>query len=117
MLMNIQIFGINKSRDTQKAIRFFKERGIKYHFVDLNERAISKGELNNISNQFTLEDLIDKEGKEFRKLKLEYMVYDIQEKLLEYPKLFKMPIVRDGKEVTIGYFPEIWKKWIDENNS
>ncbi len=110
--MNIQIYGINKSRDTQKAIRFFKERRVKFHFVDLNERAISKGELNNISRKFDLEDLIDKNGKEFKKLNLEYMVYDLEEKLLEYPLLFKMPIVRNGSDVSVGDCPDIWKDWL-----
>jgi len=114
--MNIQIFGINKSRDTQKAIRFFKERSVKFHFVDLNERTVSKGELNNISRKIDLEDLIDKNGKEYKKLNLEYMVFDLEEKLLEFPLLFKMPIVRNGSEVSVGHCPDVWRDWLAKSD-
>ncbi len=112
--MNIQIFGTKKSNDTKKAERFFKERGIKFHFRDLSEKGISKGELNNIKSVIPLESLLDKDGKEYKKQNLEYMVYDLEEKLLENPLLFKTPIVRNGKKVTLGYQPEIWKEWIAE---
>ncbi len=112
--MNIQIFGTKKCNDTKKAERFFKERGIKFHFRNLAEKGISKGELNNIANVFPLDDLIDKEGKEYKKRNLEYMVYNTENELLENPLLFKTPIVRNGKKVTLGYQPEIWKQWIAE---
>jgi len=112
--MIIQIFGTLKSKDTQKAIRFFKERKIAPHFVDLNEKAITKGELANISNSIPFESLMDKEGKEFKKNGLEFMVFDLEEKLLENPLLFKTPIVRHEKKATIGYEPEIWKKWLKD---
>ncbi len=110
--MNIQIFGTKKCRDTQKAIRFFKERGIKPHFVDLYEKAITRGELENISRVIPLDDLTDKEGMEYKKRNLEYMVFDVQEELLENPLLFKTPITRFEKKVTVGYQPETWKKWL-----
>jgi arsenate reductase-like glutaredoxin family protein len=110
--MNIQIFGTKKSRDTQKAERFFKERNIRYHFRDLNEKGISKGELDNIIQVIPIDLLIDKAGKQFRKKNLEYMVYDIETELLNDPLLFTEPIVRNGREVTLGFQPEIWKNWI-----
>ena len=111
--MNIQIFGTKKCSDTRKAERFFKERRIQFHFRDLNEKGISKGELDNIRRKFELDDLIDKEGKQFRKRNLQYMTYKIEEELLEDALLFKTPIVRNGKEVTLGYDPDTWTDWIN----
>ena len=109
--MNIQIFGTKKCNETRKAERYFKERRILYHFRDLNEKGISKGELENIRRVFDLEDLFDKEGKEYKKRNLQYMTFNIEEELLNDALLFRTPIVRNGKEVTIGYQPEIWKNW------
>jgi arsenate reductase-like glutaredoxin family protein len=113
--MNIQIIGTKKCKETQKAERFFKERGIPYHFRDLTEKGISKGELENIKQAISIEALIDREGKQFKKRGFEYMVYDIETKLLEDSLLLKTPIVRNGKLVTVGYETEVWKKWIKEN--
>jgi len=109
--MNIQIFGIKKSSDTRKAERYFSDRRILYHFRDLNEKGISKGELENIKQAIPLEELIDKEGKQFQKRNLSFMIYDIEEELLNDPLLFKMPVVRKGKLATVGYKPEIWNSW------
>ena len=112
--MNIQIIGIKGSNDTRKAERFFKERRIFFHFRDLKEKGISKGELENIKQTIPLEELIDKEGKQFQKRNLSYMVYDIEEELLNDPLLFRMPIVRNGRLSTAGYKPETWKEWIKD---
>jgi arsenate reductase-like glutaredoxin family protein len=110
--MNIQIFGIKSSSDTRKAERFFKERQIPFHFRDLAEKGISKGELENIKRSITLDDLLDKEGKQYQKRNLSYMVFETEEELLNDPLLFKMPVVRNGKSATVGYQPEIWTEWI-----
>ena len=110
--MNIQIFGTKNSNDTRKAERFFKERRIPFHFRDLTEKGISKGEFENIKQVIPVEELIDKEGKQFLKRNFAYMVMDIEEELLNYPLLFKTPIVRNGRLVTVGYKPEVWKEWI-----
>jgi arsenate reductase len=110
--MNIQIIGIKKCQETNKAVRFFKERRLQHHFVDLNERALSKGELNNISRNVGLENLLDKDGKEYKNLNLEYMVYDLETILLEKPLLLKTPIIRIGTKASIGFKPEIWKDWL-----
>lgn len=112
--MNIQVIGTKKCKDSQKAERFFKERGIKFQYRDLNEKGISKGELENIKRVFDIEELIDKEGKQFKKRNMEYMVYDTEKELLEDPLLFKTPIVRNGKEVTLGHQPEVWQEWIEK---
>jgi arsenate reductase len=113
MNLNIQIFGTPKCQETNKALRFFKERGIKVHSVDLREKPLAKGELENISRSVPIDKLIDKESKEYDKLGLEHMIYDTFEKLLEHPLIIKTPIVRNGKISTSGYCPEIWKEWIN----
>lgn len=112
--MNIQIIGTKKCKDTQKAERYFKERRIPFHFRDLTEKGLAKGELDNITRVISLDDLIDKESKRFKDRGMQFMVYNIEEELLSDPLLFKTPIVRNEKLVTVGYQPEIWKKWTDK---
>ncbi|RKY94957.1 MAG: ArsC family transcriptional regulator [Ignavibacteriae bacterium] len=112
--MNIQIFGTKKCKETQKAERFFKERRIPFHFRNLDEKGIAKGELENIKRAIPIDDLFDNEGKQFKKRNLEFMVYDKEEELLNDPLLFKTPIVRNGKLATVGYESEIWREWITE---
>ena len=111
--MNIQIFGTKKCSDTRKTERFFKERNIQFHFRDLNEKGISKGELDNIKRIFEIDDLIDKDGKQYQKRNLKYITHDIENELLEDALLFRTPIVRNGKDVTLGYDPDVWKEWIE----
>ena len=110
--ISVQIFGTKKCNNTKKAERFFKERGIQIHFRDLKEKGISKGELDNIRRSVELEDLIDRESKQFLKRGLNYMVFDIEGELLEDPLLFKTPIVRLKNNSTVGYQPDVWKNWI-----
>lgn len=112
--MNVQIFGVKNSSDTRKAERFFKERNITYHFRDLSEKGISKGELESIKRKFTVEELIDMEGKQFAKRNMKYMTYDIEEELLADPLLFKTPIIRCEGDVSLGYAPDQWKGWIEK---
>ena len=111
--MNIQIFGKSKCFDTKKAERYFKERRIKYQLIDLPEYGMSKGEYNSVKNAVGgMEALIDKEGKAYKDLYIEYTrPSDVEAKLLENPVLFKTPIVRNGKAATVGYQPDIWKTW------
>lgn len=113
--MQVQIFGTKKCKDSAKAERFFKERNIQVHFVDLAQKAMSKGELNNVARFVPLEELIDREGKQFKKRNLDYMVYELETELLEDPLLLKTPIVRFNGKATVGNEPEIWKKWIEES--
>ena len=112
--MNIQIFGTKKSFDTKKAIRYFKERGIKAQFVDLKEKGLSKGELPSIKQAVGgLDNLIDTNTKDKDTLALlQYIVPENkEEKLLENQHILKTPIVRNGKKATIGYAPDTWKTW------
>ena len=110
--MNIQIFGIKKCHETRKAQRYFKERAIKFQFINLAEKGMSKGELNSIKAAAGgVETLIDRDGKQYQKRNLQYLVHNIEEELLNDPLLFKTPIVRTGAKATVGYRPEIWKTW------
>lgn len=110
--MNIQIIGTRKCKETQKAERFFKERRITFHFRNLNEKGLTKGELENISRAIPVEDLIDRESKRYKERGMQYMKFDIEEELLSDPLLLKTPIVRNERLVTVGYKPEVWKEWI-----
>ncbi len=109
--MNIQIIGTKKCKETQKAERYFKERRILFHFRDLTEKGLAKGELENISRVIPLDDLIDRESKRFKNRGMQFMVFDVEEELLADPLLLKTPIVRNEKMVTIGYQPDVWKLW------
>ena len=112
--MNIQIFGTKKSADTRKAERFFKERGIKFQFVDLKEKGLSKGEFNSVKQAVGgIDKLIDENAKDKDTLALiKYIAdEDKEEKILENQQILLQPIVRNGKKATVGYQPEIWKGW------
>ncbi len=109
--MNIQIFGTKKCQDSRKAERYFKERKIPFHYVDLTVRGLSKGELDKVKAAVGLDNLIDKSGKEYAKRNLKYLVHDVEEVLLAYPLLLKTPIVRNGPKATVGYQPETWEEW------
>ena len=111
--MNVQIFGLKKCFDTQKAERYFKERKIRYQLIDLNQKGLSKGEFESVKNAIGLEDLINNKAKEYKTLNLERIrTSRIREEiLLNNPMLYKTPIVRNGKQATIGYKPEVWKTW------
>ncbi len=107
----IQIFGTKKCKDTQKAIRFFKERNIRIHYVDLKEKGISPGELRSVCNSIPLDELIDRAGKQYEKRNLKYMKFDMESELLDDPLLLKTPIVRFKQKATIGHDPDTWKIW------
>lgn len=112
--MNIQIFGTKKCNDTKKAQRFFKERGIKFQFIDMNEKGLSKGELRSVYQAVGgIMAVVNENCKDKDALALVQYISDDEkeEKLLENQQIIKTPIVRNGKQATVGYAPEIWKKW------
>ncbi|MBQ8966877.1 ArsC family transcriptional regulator [Ruminococcus sp.] len=112
--MNIQIFGKSKSFDTKKAERYFKERGIKFQAVDLVSKGMSKGELDSVLKAVgDIEKLIDPKAKGSNADLLKYLgtAEEKREKLLEDPTLLAAPIVRNGRQATVGYCPDIWKTW------
>ena len=129
--MNIQIFGIKKCNDTKKAERFFKERGIKYQFIDMKEKGMSKGEFNSVAQvNGGLDNMINWSGKDKDLLALIKYIADEGarslvdfgsapteaerrklEKVLENPQVIKTPVVSNGKQATLGYQPDVWKGW------
>ncbi|MBR4109969.1 MAG: ArsC family transcriptional regulator [Oscillospiraceae bacterium] len=112
--MNIQIFGKNKCFDTKKAERYFKERRVKYQMVDLLRYGLSGKEFNAVLRGVGgIDQLIDWEAKDPDVSLMKYMDDKIakEDKVFDNPKLMRTPIVRNGKEVTVGYCPEVWAKW------
>ena len=111
--MNIQIFGTKKCFDTKKAERYFKERRINFQFIDLKEKALSKGELSSVKNSVGLENLINKSAKDYKKLNLDKIrSAEMREEILfKNPSVYFTPIVRNGKQATVGYKPEVWNEW------
>src|SRR5678816_1268635 len=113
--MEVQVFGVKKSADTRKALRFFAERRVKTHFVDLNERAASLGELNRFAQKFGVGQLVDRESKRFLDLGLAHARLSDHhwlEKLVDEPLLLRTPLVRSGNLLTIGSAELTWKSWI-----
>lgn len=112
--MNIQIFGTKKCNDTKKAERFFKERGIKFQFIDMKEKGMSKGEFTSVAQaNGGIENMVNWSGKDQDTLALIKYIADEDklEKILDNPSVIKTPVVRNGKQSTLGYQPEIWKSW------
>ena len=112
--MNIQIFGKSKCFDTKKAERYFKERRIKYQLIDVAKYGMSKGEYNSVKNAVGgMDKLFDEKSKAYEDHFIKYLASADakEEKLLEHPELFKTPIVRNGKQATVGYCPDVWKTW------
>lgn len=112
--MNIQIYGTNKCFDTKKAVRYFKEHGIKYQFIDMKEKGMSKGEYASIKKAVGgIENLLYENCKDKDMLALIKYISDEDkdEKILENQKVIKTPVVRNGRQATVGYQPEVWKEW------
>ena len=109
--MNIQIFGKSKCFDTKKAQRWFKERRIKFQDVDIKKYGMSRGELASVKNAVGLAALIDQSNPD--SVLLQHLAYDQDklDKLFEDPSLIRTPVVRNGKQATVGYHPEIWETW------
>ena len=112
--MNIQIFGTKKCNDTKKAERYFKERGIKYQFVDMKEKGMSKGEFTSVAEKNGgVDNMLNPDAKDKDALALIKNIAD-EDKLitiLENQQVIKTPIVRNGKQSTLGYKSEVWKTW------
>ena len=109
--MNIQIFGKSKCFDTKKAERWFKERRIKYQYIDIQKYGMSAGEFRSVLSAVGLERLLDEKAPGAEEVK--YLAYasDKEEKLLENQRLIRTPVVRNGKKATVGYVPETWSEW------
>ena len=112
--MEVQIFGIRKNPDTRKALRFFAERRIRTHFVDLLERAASPGELRRFVQKFGVEALVDRESRRYADLGLGAARLSEErwlEKLAAEPLMLRMPLVRRQHQLTIGDAEPTWREW------
>jgi arsenate reductase-like glutaredoxin family protein len=112
--MEVQVFGTKKSADTRRALRFFAERRVKTHFVDLAERAASPGELRRFAQKFGVEALIDRDSRRFAELGLAHARYSDErwlEKLVDDPMLLRVPLVRHANRLTVGLAEGEWKEW------
>lgn len=114
IILNIQIFGTNKCFETKKAIRYFKERNVTFQLIDLKEKGMSKGEFSSVKQAVGgLDAMLNENSKEKELLALIRHISeeDKEEKVLENQQVLKTPIVRNGKQATAGFCPEIWKGW------
>ena len=120
--MEVQVFGIKKSADTRKALRFFSDRRIRAHFVDLDERPAAAGELRRFAQKFGLDALVDRESKTYAELGLRHARMSEDrwlEKLMDEPRLLRLPLVRQlsqqgSSKLTIGLAEQDWKRWVEE---
>jgi arsenate reductase-like glutaredoxin family protein len=118
--VEVQIFGIQKSADTRSAIRFFAERGVRTHFVDLTKRAASPGELKRFAQKFGTHALVDRDSKRFRDLGLTHASMAEPrwlDRLADDPLLLRMPLVRYGNHLTIGKARDEWKAWVEADKT
>ncbi len=113
--MEVQIFGTRKSADTRKALRFFAERRVKTHFVDLAERPASRGELNRFAQKFGISALIDKESRRYAELGLAHARLSDErwlDRLVDEPLLLRVPLTRFAQRLTIGAAEDSWREWL-----
>jgi arsenate reductase-like glutaredoxin family protein len=113
--MDVQIFGTKKNADTRKALRFFAERRVKTHFVDLQERAASLGELKRFAQKFGITALIDRTSRRYLDLGLAHARYGDDrwlELLTQEPLLLRQPLVRQQSRLTLGSAEGEWKEWV-----
>lgn len=114
--MNVQVFGFSDCQDTRKALRFFSERRIPVHVVDLEKRPAARGELRRFAEKFGAAALINREGSRFKALGL-HVAGDSPERMLARaltePRLLRTPLVRRANRVSIGHTPDEWQRWVD----
>lgn len=113
--ISVQIFGLKSSNATRAAERFFKERRVQVHFVDLKIKPMSPGEIRKFVDRFGLDALIDTGSKAYEDGGFRYLKMSDSEmlgKIENDPKLLKMPLVRCGKLLGIGQDEELWKRMV-----
>jgi arsenate reductase len=113
--MDVQIFGLNKSAETRKALRFFKERRIQVHFVDFKTRGPSKGELRRFVDRLGVDAVIDRDAKRFQTLGLQSAHYGAErwiDIVMDEPLILQLPLVRCGQNVAVGFDDAEWKRWL-----
>jgi arsenate reductase (glutaredoxin) len=114
--MEVQIFGLKNSSDTRAAERFFSERRIKIHMVNLTERPMSPGEINKFIQKFGLNNILDTAGKAYADANLEFLIVSdagMLERIAQEPRLLRLPLVRAGKHFSVGRMETEWKAWLE----
>jgi arsenate reductase (glutaredoxin) len=106
--MALQVFGTKKCQDTKKAERFFKERGVRYQFIDLAEKGMSPGELASVASALGVEALVDRSSARYAERGLAHLDCDLAEELLADWRLMRTPVVRNGRRASVGCAPEAW---------
>jgi arsenate reductase-like glutaredoxin family protein len=115
--MEVQVFGVRKSADTRKALRFFAERRVTVHFVDFAVRPAAPGELRRFAERFGVAVLVDRDSRRFADLGLgAARLVDAAwlARLAAEPLLLRMPLVRSGQRLTVGAAEDVWRTWIDQ---
>lgn len=112
--MIIQVFGTKKCKETQKALRFFKERSATIQFIDLTQKGMSRGEIKKVAASVGVANLINKESKEFLNRGLKVASYVEEDVLFQYPLIMVTPVVRVGNRATVGNDPEGWKELLEK---
>lgn len=112
--MTLQIIGTKKSKETQKAVRYCKERGIAFQMIDLRERELSPGELSSILRHVEAEELIDRESAYYKKHGYQYLDYEPVEEIMEHPELMSIPVIRSSKGAVIGFSTEKMQRIIEQ---
>jgi arsenate reductase len=116
--VNVQLFGTKKCAETRKAERFFKERGVKLHVVDLAQKGMALGELRNVAARVGgVEALIDRDGKRYVERGLKYSAPTgprVEQALVDDPLLLRTPIARCEGRASVGYAPEVWQLWMTD---
>lgn len=109
--MAFQVFGKSKCFDTKKAERYFKERRIRYQYIDIIKYGMSRGELKSVANAVGVDRLADPKDQDYALF--QHLATDEAklEKLFEIPEMIQTPVVRNGKKATVGYCPDEWSKW------
>jgi arsenate reductase (glutaredoxin) len=112
--MALQVFGTRKCQDTKKAERFFKERGVRYQFIDLAEKGMSPGELASVASALGVESLVDTASARYAERGLAHLDCDLAEELLADWRLMRTPVVRNGRRASVGFAPEAWAELIGD---
>jgi len=114
--VEVQVFGTQKHQDTRRALRFWSDRRVRVHFVDLTQRAASKGELQRFVQKFGVTPLIDRTSRRYLDLGLGAARLSNErwlQQLIDEPLLLTQPLTRFGGKLTIGVNEPEWKAWVD----
>ena len=117
-MLSVQIFGVKNSQATRAAERFFKERRVAIHFVDLTQKPMSRGEIKRFIERFGLTKLLEKEGTAYSDAGLKYLKLsdtELLERIDRDPKLLRLPLIRAANRLSVGQDENSWKTMLDES--